>query len=125
MADSNDPNLVENRRRFLRGSLGEIASERERKVVVIAPALEILLFRDGKALEEAAGHSLSDIDLVRAEFEPKKTLLNLFRGKSLAEIYHSNLPEMDLSRIKAAPEIEELRQFLHGARPLAGARRTR
>ena len=120
-ADSNDPHLVENRKRFLRGSLGEISSTKERKVFVIAPAIEAILFHDRKALEDAAGHSLSDIELVRAEFEPKKVLLEVFKTKTLTEAYRAKLPDWDLSLIKRLPEIEELRRFLQESRELAGA----
>ena len=79
------------------------------------------MFHDRKALEDAAGRPLSDIELVRAEFEPKKVLLEVFKTKTLIEAYRAKLPDWDLSLIKRLPEIEELRRFLQESRELAGA----
>ena len=120
-AGGSDPKQVEYRKHFLRGSLGEIYSEKKRKSIVVAPTIEALLFHDRKALKDAAGHPLSDAQFVRAEFEPKKVLLEMFKTKTLTEIYRAKLPNWDLSLTKGLPEIEELRRFLQESRELAGA----
>ena len=71
------------------------------------------------------GHSISDTDLVRAEFEPKKVLMEELRTKSLLQTYRSKLPDLDLSSIKELPVIRELNHFLQGSRLLVGGRRSR
>src|SRR5579871_3419751 len=43
-ADSSDPNLIEERKRFLQRSLGQIADKARWRVIVIAPEVERILF---------------------------------------------------------------------------------
>src|SRR5579863_1035296 len=43
-ADSSDPNLIEERKRFLQRSLGQIADKARWRVIVVAPEVERLLF---------------------------------------------------------------------------------
>src|SRR5258708_32327690 len=45
-ADTTDPDLVEERKRFLLRSLGSLSSSADWRIFVIAPEIEALLFRD-------------------------------------------------------------------------------
>jgi hypothetical protein len=121
-ADSSDANLAEERRRFLQRSLREIPSPSRRHVIVVAPEIEGLLFRDRAVLEQLVGRRVSDTELVRAEFEPRKVLSEMTGGEDRLELFRERLPRLDLSVLKTLPEIRELREALHEGE-LAGARR--
>jgi hypothetical protein len=118
-ADTTDPNLIEDRKRFLSRSLGEISSPSAWKVVVIAPEIEVLLFEDRKVIEELVGHPISDTDYTSGLYEPRAVLRRIFKNKPLAEVYRSRLPKVDLDRIREIPSIRELQSFMKGvgARP--------
>ena len=116
-ADSTDPNLVEHRRRFLHGSLGEIASSCLWKVYVIEPEIEGLLFKDRAVVEALVGHPISDTDFIAATWEPKAILQRLMHGKSLTTVYDSRLGDLDLSGIRKVHPIPEILAFLNSEGP--------
>ena len=70
-ADTTDPNLVEDRKRFLHRSLSEIPSSAMLwKVFVIEPEIEKLLFEDRSVVEALVG-TISDTEFISASFEPR------------------------------------------------------
>jgi hypothetical protein len=111
-ADSSDPNLIEERRRFLCRSLGVMAPPSKWHVLVVAPEIESLIFKDRSVVEKLVGHAISDTEFVRGQFEPKNTLVRLLDPASLLTRYKEKLPRMNLETIKNLPEIEGLRAFL-------------
>ena len=115
-ADSNDAKQVESRRSFLQQSLKSIPSMGKRKVLVIEPEIEALIFRDHDVVEAMVGHSLSEIDLLRSSYEPKKVLTDLIQPRSLLETYRRLLPQLHLSSLRNEPEIRELKIFLENAK---------
>jgi hypothetical protein len=113
-ADSTDPNLAEERQRFLQKSLDSMSYRSAWQVFVIVPQIEVLLFADRQVLEALVGHPVSDTDLVHGAFEPQKVLRELLGGKPLLEYYRGRLPKMDLSRIRSQSPLPELDAFLKG-----------
>jgi hypothetical protein len=112
-ADTTDPSQVEDRKRFLHMSLGEISSSAMWKVFVIDPEIERLLFEDHDVVEALVGRPISDTDFVSASFEPKAVLQRLLHGQSLTEVYNRILGRLDLSRIRKATPIPELLAFIN------------
>lgn len=79
-ADSSDPQLTREREAFLNASLGEFRSRFQ--VFVVVPEIEVLLFKSPELLERA-GLELSERDLLRAQYEPKRVLNELADGQPL------------------------------------------
>jgi hypothetical protein len=116
-ADSSDPSLIEERRRFLNRSLGQIADASRWRVLVVAPEIEALLFENRTVLEELLQNQVDDTDLIRGQYEPKKVLEKI-SGQSRDMLYR-RLSNIDLDPIRAAPEIQSLRQFLGSKQKVA------
>jgi hypothetical protein len=114
-ADTTDPILVEDRKRFLRGSLGSIAPSTQWRAYVIEPQIEGLIFHDRHVVEGLVGHAITDTDFVRGRFEPKKTLSDLLHRRSLRKVYETELSHLNLETLRSLPEITELRSFVQGA----------
>jgi hypothetical protein len=107
-----DPILVEERKRTLRWYLAAIAAPPRRLVVVIEPEIEAILFKDRRTIEGLVEAPISDTDLVRGEFEPRKVLGTLLGNVPLAEAFSTRLPQLDLTTIRMLPSICELREFV-------------
>ena len=120
-ADSYDPRMVEERRRFLTHSLASVALRTRWQVFVIAPEIEILLFKDRYLLEELLHQSVTESDFQEGKFEPKKVLKRLLPGKSLTRFFQERLPQVDLTPLQNQKEIEHLRRFLNGTRKKVAA----
>lgn len=114
-ADTSDSVFARERERFLKRSLGEIASSSRWQVFVFVPTIEVLFFDHPAVLRELVGHDLTDQDIIRGRFEPKRTLEELLPKKSIINTYRENLTTLDLSELRRAPKIEELRRFLESA----------
>ena len=121
-ADSYDPRMVEERRRFLTHSLASVALRTRWQVFVIAPEIEALLFADRRTLEELIGRAVSEAEFQEGRFEPKKVLRKLLSGKSRTHFFEERLPQVDLTPLQKQQEIEHLRRFLNGARESGGMR---
>lgn len=111
-ADTTDPIMVQDKKKFLNRSLGDIASSAKWKVFMPEPAIEVLLFRDRRVIETLLRHSISEVDFVRASFAPKAVLKELFKGKNLQDIYDEDLRRLDLSQLREISLIKELMTFL-------------
>lgn len=61
------------------------------------------------------GQSLSEIDILRGSYEPKKVLTDLMQPRSLLETYRGSLPRLNLRLLRNALEIRELKAFLENA----------
>jgi hypothetical protein len=112
-ADSTDPVVVNERQRFLEGSLREVVPTAEWRVFVIAPEVEALLFEDPAVAETVAGRPLSEAELVRGRFQPREVLRQLLNGHSLTEAM-GRLRHLDLSPLQQLPIVRELRDFASG-----------
>jgi hypothetical protein len=108
-ADSSDPNQVEERKRFLRRSLGQIADKTRWRVIVIAPEVERLLFDDRHILEELVQDKVSDTDFVEGQYNPKKVLQRI-AAIPTSELFE-RLATINLAPIQDTPDINALRQF--------------
>ncbi|MBM3459050.1 MAG: hypothetical protein FJX77_11035 [Armatimonadetes bacterium] len=111
-SDSVDPGLIAERKGFLRQSLQAIASPKRWHVTMLEPELEALFFRDRDLLESLVGHPVSDTDLVRGCYEPKRTLGELLGGASLRLVLEQKGQSLDLQRMREQSPICELRDFL-------------
>ncbi len=113
-ADSYDPQRVEERKRFLTHSLASVALRTRWQVCVIAPEIEVLLFKDRPLLEALLDQPISEATFQQGQFEPKKVLMRLLAGQSRTQIFRERLPKFDLTTLQNQTEIENLRRFLRG-----------
>ena len=97
-ADSLDENTAEERKRFLKRSLGQIAESDRWRVVVIKPEVEALLFEDQEIIKGLIGTRPSANDFTRGSFEPKEALKGLLGNKPISKVYE-RLNLIDLSPI--------------------------
>lgn len=111
-ADSRDPNVIEDRKRFLAKSLRDIAPRSQVKVVVIAPEIEALFFEHRDILDKLLGKRLDDTEFVSGYVEPKKVLQRHLSGAQL-EFRLDTLEDEDLESLRSDPEISSLRAFLN------------
>lgn len=120
-AASYDPRMVEERRRFLTRSLASVALRTRWQVFVIAPEIEILLFKDRYLLEELLHRSVSESDFQEGKFEPKGVLKRLLPGQKWTQFFQERLPEVDLTPLQGQAEIAYLKRFLNGTRKKVAA----
>jgi hypothetical protein len=99
------------RKAFLQSSLGAVARPDMFEVVVMAPALEMIFFQDESVLEHIAGRPPTDVERVRAEYEPVRALESM--GVKRDRIPQSLRPE-DVERLRAMPELQRILAFVHG-----------
>jgi hypothetical protein len=113
-ADTSDPNLVEERKRFLQRSLGQIAESTRWHVLVIAPEIERLLFDNRTILEDLLQHTVSEADFIEGKYKPKSVLQKI-AGMSKMQLYE-RLSKIDLGPIRSRPEIQNLKLFFEPKR---------
>lgn len=113
-ADAYEPEQVEERRKFLRASLGSVALRTRWEVFVVAPEIEALLFADRHALEDLVGQTVSDAEFQEGKFEPKKVLMSLLSGKNRASFFRDRLAKIDLTPLQNQGQVKHLRSFLSG-----------
>lgn len=122
-ADTFNSDEAEGRREFLHRSLGDVTLHKKYCVAVIAPDIEALLFRERSLLEQLVGREVSELELVRAEYEPKRVLQSLLHPVSLADAFTDRLPRIDTSSLANDPELRALKKFLPRVRQNAPALR--
>lgn len=115
-ADAYEPDRAEERRQFLRESLGSVALRTRWEVFVVAPEIEGLLFADRHVLEDLVGRPVSDAEFQEGKFEPKKVLMKLLSGKNRVRFFQERLSEIDLTPLQNQGQVQSLRNFLDGAR---------
>lgn len=120
-ADSYDEHRVEERQRFLTHSLASVALRTRWQVLVIAPEIEVLLFKDRYLLETLLDQVVSESDFQGGRFEPKKVLKRLLPGQKWSRFFQERLPQLDLTALQSQAEIERLRVFLKGTRKKVAA----
>ncbi|HUU82072.1 MAG TPA: hypothetical protein VM243_01090 [Phycisphaerae bacterium] len=98
--------------------LGSVAPRQRFGVFLAVPSLEVCLFEDQVGLQNEFGCALSVEAIVQSRYEPKAVLEQLLRGRhqrydSAAQA--SLLARLDLDRLRQAPVIEALVQFISRA----------
>jgi hypothetical protein len=119
-ADSVDPDRVDELRRFLNQSLREMPSRVGWHVFVFVPGIEAILFEDRSVIESVVGRSVSDLDLVRGQFEPRQVLQQLLSHRPNTDDL-ARLQRADLAVLREIPEIQRLNQFVGGASRVTAA----
>jgi hypothetical protein len=98
------------REAFLLESLGAVGRRELFEVVVFTPALEVLLFQDDAFLGRIARRLPTEVERVRAEYDPKRVLEALeVRRDEIA----GNLRHADIDLLRSAPEIQRIVSFLN------------
>jgi hypothetical protein len=111
-ADSVDPNLVEDRKRFLNHSLASIPTPARRLALVFSPEIEVVLFETKSLVDEFVGSPVSDTDFVQGQYEPKKILEKLIGKATLRRTIAERVLKLNLTPIHNHPLIRELSQFV-------------
>lgn len=112
-ADSTDPNIIEDRKRFLQRSLGSIPTRKKFRIVVIEPDITYLLFKDRTVLHQLVGRPVEDTDYVAASFDARRVLTRLLGPGNAMQILRDRLAEVDLSFLANDPVLRDLKNFLH------------
>lgn len=112
-ADTTDPNVADDRKRFLRQSLGTVAPRpRKCMVVVVVPEIEQLLFRCKSCLEKVVGGPIGDKVLAEGRVRPEATLERLLAGTAAPIDFAERLRRVDWTPLHAEAEVAALREFL-------------
>jgi hypothetical protein len=111
-ADAIDRSQVEQRRRVLEHSLGQAGTRDRWQVTMFTPTIEAVLFRNRSVIEAAVGHPVSDADMIRGEYEPKRILKSLLPDYPNGSLLIKRLDSTDLTALRNQPEIREIVQFL-------------
>ncbi len=97
---------------------GYFTDERHR-LAFFVPEMEIVFCKEKYILEKIIGTKISEVDHVKAQYEPKKTLLRLLQlnnADSLVEICLSRLDENDFAFMRDNIEpLTQVQQFLEYA----------
>jgi hypothetical protein len=111
-SDSLDEGTTEERKRFLRRSLGQIADTSRWRVVVIKPEIDVLLFEDLSVLQGLVGHKVDSHAVTDVHFSvPSDVFASMLGETSIREVYE-RLRSVDLLPIlDKHPEIAELAGF--------------
>lgn len=120
-ADSRDPNVVEDRKRFLRRSLASVPSRTRFEVVVMEPTIESLLLEDRNDLEVLAGKSVSDSLLSWKDLDPNRAISDLFPSGSLIAALEKHRGQVGFAKARQRAEIEMLVRFLRSRSSTAAA----
>ncbi len=113
-ADSYDPTAIRERKRFLEYSLSSVALRTRWEVIVVAPEIEVLLFKDRLLLEQLVKQPVSQAVFEQGKFEPNKILMRLLSGQSRSDFFQNRLPKFDLTPLRKQEEIVSLQRFLKG-----------
>jgi hypothetical protein len=84
-------------------------------VLLIAPEVAVLLFRDEQLLRSVLPVSPSFEQLIRGRYEPNRVLAELFAQageQPFPEVLAQRLDQLDASSLWAAPELRPLEEFL-------------
>lgn len=112
-ADSTDPEAVEERRRFLRESLSQVAPPEMWRVIILVPELEIVFFDAPEVLAKLIGRKPTPSQLRDARYRPKEVLVSLF---GLQPPYVKRIERilrgLDPSQLWRNPALAELKSFV-------------
>jgi hypothetical protein len=114
-SDTFSPDLMAERRGWLEFLLGQAAPPSEWRVLLIAPEVAVLLFRDEQLLRSLVPGSPSFEQLIRGRYEPNRVLAELFAQageQPFPEALLRRLEQADVSSLWAAPELRSLEEFL-------------
>ncbi len=117
VADANTlaPDLMEEQRGWMESLLGTAGLRSDWRVLLIAPEVAVLLFRDEQLLRSVVPVSPSFEQLIRGRYEPNRVLAELFAqaGEELfPEVLLERLDKLDASSLWSAPELRPLEEFL-------------
>jgi hypothetical protein len=113
--DTFSPDLMAEQRGAIEYLLGTAESPSEWRVLLIAPEVAVLLFRDEQLLRSVVPVSPSFEQLIRGRYEPNRVLAELFAQageQPFPEVLVQRLDQLDASSLWAAPELRPLEEFL-------------
>jgi hypothetical protein len=114
-ADTLSPAMMAERRGWFDYLLGAAAPPSEWRILLIAPEVAVLLFRDEQLLRSLVPVSPSFEQLIRGRYEPNRVLAELFaqaEEQPFPDALVRRLEQADLSSLWAAPELRPLEEFL-------------
>ncbi|WNG38837.1 hypothetical protein F0U60_38435 [Archangium minus] len=114
-ADSLSPHMIAEQRGWIEYLLGEAAPPSEWRILLIAPEVAVLLFRDEQLLRSLLPVSPSFEQLIRGRYEPNRVLAELFAQageQPFPESLVRRIEQAELSSLWAAPELRPLEAFL-------------
>ncbi|WP_146210291.1 hypothetical protein [Vitiosangium sp. GDMCC 1.1324] len=114
-ADTLAPDVMAEQRGLMEYMLGEAGPLSEWRVLLIAPEVAMLLFRDEQLLRSLVPVSPSFEQLIRGRYEPNRVLAELFAQageQPFPDVLVRRLEQADLSSLWAAPELRPLEAFL-------------
>jgi len=114
-ADTLSPAMMAEERGLMEYILGGSGLRGEWYVLLIAPEVAVLLFRDEQLLRSLLPVSPSFEQLIRGRYEPNRVLAELFAQageRPFPDVLLSRLEQADLSSLWAAPELRPLEEFL-------------
>ena len=117
-SDSVDPDVIAERQQSTEDLIRAADASIPVKVVVAIPEIEAWFLETPKTIERMVGQKLSEEWLSLARRDPKRTLGWLAeknnRSWNIDQAIKA-LDDRDIERIRAIPEVVELREFLHDA----------
>jgi hypothetical protein len=114
-AETLTPDVMAEQRGLMEYLVGEAGPPSEWRVLLIAPEVATLLFRDEHLLRSLLPVSPSFEQLIRGRYEPNRVLAELFAQageQPFPEALLRRLEQADLSSLWAAPELRPLEEFL-------------
>ncbi len=114
-ADSLAPDMIEEQRGWVEYLLGTSGPLSDWRVLLIAPEVATLLFRDEQLLRSVLPVSPSFEQLIRGRYEPNRVLAELFAQageQPFPEVLLERLDKLDGSSLWSAPELRPLEEFL-------------
>jgi hypothetical protein len=111
LVDADTQNPVE-RQQFLEFLFARYAPLERWKVLVAAPELLSFLFLSRDVIRSLTGKEPTETQMIRGEYKPKEILNELLDGRHLPNVMRDKLPTTDLSVIRDASLIKELREFV-------------
>ena len=114
-ADATAAELVGEMQAELEDSLAAVAPRKRFGVFLTVPSLEICLFQDEAGLQNQFGDALSPELIVQSRYEPKGVIRQLLgtRNQSYGPATQASLlGQLNLDRLREAPVIKDLMQFI-------------
>lgn len=132
-AESTNPR---EREEFLRSSLAQVAAGIPYHVTVVAPSLDVLLFKGGAAAATQLLGNLSIEQQIEGRYEPRRVIVDSalpellqnkgvpFLADPLSDLYQERLHLVDLTVARQDERILQVKGFLNEFGVAAGAGRT-
>lgn len=114
-ADTLSPAMMAEEKGLMEYLVGDAAPSREWRVLLIAPEVAALLFRDEPLLRSLVPVEPSFEQLIRGRYEPNRVLAELFAqagGQPFPDALIERLKQTDVSSLWATPELRPLEEFL-------------